>query len=446
MELLNKIGMIWDVFDFAFERNYHACVAYFKQHGDLNCRADYVSEDGIKIGLWLNALRQSRKNNKLTLTDEQIRLLDAIGMQWLNKYETAWNQAYGELCRYYQEHGHTDIPAAYRQNGIGLGKWIRRQREQYHKGKLSAEQIAQLEQIGVSFDMIDTWEEKFLLAQAYYNENGSLKIPPDYVINGVWLNKWLNEQKLIGEGKRKKKLTAEQREKLESIGLVFGEVTVDRIWEERYSEAKSYYEAHGDLNIPSDYQDCQGKKLKRWLTRQKKCFQDGLMSKDKIRKLEAIGMDFSSRKQSAFENGYAHLKDYVAEHGDADVSIKYVCADGFRLGIWVVNHRRLKNKLSNQEVVLLDALGMIWNVPEYQWRQMYQCAEEYYKTHGSLAVPQGYCVPNGKSLYEWLLTQRRKYQDGKLSTEQIELLKRIDFRFEALYRKKSSLSNFADPI
>ena len=162
--------------------------------------------------------------------------------------------------------------------------------------------------------------------------------------------------------------------------------------------------------------------------------------------VRGIGMDFSSRKQTAFENGYAHLKSYVAEHGDADVSIKYVCADGFRLGIWVVNHRRLKNKLSNKEVILLDALGMIWNVPEYQWRQMYQYAEEYYKTHGSLAVPQGYCVPNGKSLYEWLLTQRRKYQDGKLSTEQIELLKRIDFRFEALYRKKSSLSNFADPI
>ena len=43
----------------------------------------------------------------------------------------------------------------------------------------------------------------------------------NYVVDGVWLNKWLNEQKHMAEGRRKKTLTDEQRKKLESIGMVF---------------------------------------------------------------------------------------------------------------------------------------------------------------------------------------------------------------------------------
>ena len=43
---LDKIGMVWDVYDFVFERNYHAAVEYYREHGDLNCRTDYVDKQG----------------------------------------------------------------------------------------------------------------------------------------------------------------------------------------------------------------------------------------------------------------------------------------------------------------------------------------------------------------------------------------------------------------
>ena len=55
-----------------------------------------------------------------------------------------------------------------------------------------------------------------------YDEHGNLRMPGDTVINGVWLWKWLNEQRNIGKGKRKNKgLTPVQRGKLESIGVTF---------------------------------------------------------------------------------------------------------------------------------------------------------------------------------------------------------------------------------
>ena len=59
------------------------------------------------------------------------------------------------------------------------------------------------------------------IAKAYFDEHGDLIVPVDYKVNGVWLNKWVNEQKQIAEGKRKKKHTAEQLERLRNIGLKF---------------------------------------------------------------------------------------------------------------------------------------------------------------------------------------------------------------------------------
>lgn len=72
----------------------------------------------------------------------------------------------------------------------------------------------------------DPWNAKFELVSRYYRENGHLRIPPDYVCEGVWLRRWLSEQvarlngKTTQKAKAAKVLSAEQKMKLESIGIV----------------------------------------------------------------------------------------------------------------------------------------------------------------------------------------------------------------------------------
>jgi hypothetical protein len=49
-----------------------------------------------------------------------------------------------------------------------------------------------------------------------------LNVPANYIVQGVWLNKWVNEQKQIYLGKRRGKvLTSEQIERLEAVGMVW---------------------------------------------------------------------------------------------------------------------------------------------------------------------------------------------------------------------------------
>ena len=87
---------------------------------------------------------------------------------------------------------------------------------------LDWERIEKLKSIGFTLEKSDSWEEKYQLAKKYFEEHGSLRMSGKTVVNGVWLWKWLNEQKNIGLGKRKNKcLSVEQRVKLESIGMSF---------------------------------------------------------------------------------------------------------------------------------------------------------------------------------------------------------------------------------
>ena len=216
-------------------------------------------------------------------------------MIWGNKYENQWNEAFKELCRYYQQNENFDIPVNYvAESGIALGKWIRHQRDSYSNGKLSDERIEKLRDIGFVLEKIDPWEEKFKLAKAYYEENGNLNVPSQYVVNGVWLNKWLNEQKLIAQGKRKKKHTEEQIEKLKTIGLEIEKSRFEEIWLERYELAKKYYEEYGNLNIPRNY-TVNGFKLGLWLSRQKMLYRNGELSKECIELLNKLAVEWAKK-------------------------------------------------------------------------------------------------------------------------------------------------------
>ena len=149
--------------------------------------------------------------------------------------------------------------------------------------------MKKLDELGFVWEKDDPWEKRFELARRYYAEHGDILVAANYTVEGVRLNKWLNEQKLIGEGRRGKTLTDEQRRKLESIGMVFGQSSIDRIWEERYSEAVRYYAEHKNLNISGSYIDSTGKRLDIWLKRQRSARRSGRLSERQISRLNELG-------------------------------------------------------------------------------------------------------------------------------------------------------------
>ena len=195
IESLDKLGMVWDVPDYLWERNYAACVEYHRAHGDLDIPFDYVSKNRLKIGMWIRNQRAARqgKEHATRLTEEQVRRLDAIGMLWGTKYERVWDASYAEAAAYYAAHQNLDVPIAYvTASGCKLGRWVARQREKGRE-RLSNERRKKLDALGIVWQKPDAWETRFVLAADYFKAHGDLRVPAQYKADGVCLNKWLNE-------------------------------------------------------------------------------------------------------------------------------------------------------------------------------------------------------------------------------------------------------------
>ena len=75
------------------------------------------------------------------------------------------------------------------------------------------------------------WEIGFLAAKEFYEENGNLFVPLNYISNnGIKLANWLYRQR---DRKRKGKMKEEQIKKLKSIGMCWD--PFDYNWKEKES-------------------------------------------------------------------------------------------------------------------------------------------------------------------------------------------------------------------
>ena len=271
-EKLDEIGMVWSKIDYFWERNFRAAEAYYREFGNLNIPIDCKTPEGLTLGRWLPVQRQYRREGRLS--EEQVHRLTEIGIAWEPR-RSQWETMFAAAEAYCQENGNLDVPAAYQtKDGLNLGKWIRRQREAYLKGRQGGkpypeEQARRLERIGMVWDLGDPWEVRYRLAKAYFEAHGDLNMPGDYVAEGVWLGKWLNEQKQIYLGRRPgKRLTEEQISRLEAISVSWTNRS-EQSWEEQYREAKQYFEEYGNLSVPEGYLGQNGKRLDLWLKKQR---------------------------------------------------------------------------------------------------------------------------------------------------------------------------------
>ena len=283
IQKLDSIGMIWDSLDYFWEQNFKLAKEYYLTYGNLDIPTNYKSTDGKHLGNWILRQRQLYKSN--SLTDEQIKKLDSIGMDWMDRVDRVWENGFIEAKNYSEEYGNLSVPKKYRSNtDFPLGIWIQRQRSLYKNKKISDDRIKRLTDVGMNWNP-DNWESRFKLVKQYYEEHGNINISQKEVIQGVWLGKWIiSQKKAMEEGK----LTNEQIEMLKSLPME--EVgRKDNRWWSMYEEARKYYLKFGHLNVPMDYLTSSGKKLSDWIIRQRRNYKLGKMPLEHKEKLDDIG-------------------------------------------------------------------------------------------------------------------------------------------------------------
>ena len=275
-----------------------------------------------------------------------------------------------------------------------------------------------------------SWDYMYEEAKKYYEQNGNLDMSTNYVTNGIWLGKWLSEQK---KKYKAGKLSAEYVRQLETLNIDWEssiQKKYDEIWDGYFRKVKAYFDMHGDISGIGSSASENDKKLNIWLQKQRRYYKDGKLSGEKTELLKSVGIVWDTYAD-AWETGFLRAKSYYKTHGNLNIPLSYADENGYALGAWIANQRNNykypsgKKKITETQKKRLDGIGMVWNPMEEQWERLYKSAEIYFDEHGNLDVPAGYKTADGYSLKEWLRTQRNNRAKGTLSKERTERLDKI---------------------
>jgi hypothetical protein len=338
-----------------------------------------VSEaDGYSSRLvnWVN--QQKELHNKGLLTKFRTNLLNELGMDWTIGLPSTWDDMYHELVEYHQKFGSTVVS---KQLNRELGMWTFQQRNDYLSGGLNSEKIAKLERLDFAWYVADVdWNAMADRVDCFQQKYNNTVVPWPYgedpplgkwVINQrktygkyFWSVDNVNDDMLWGIAKQlqSKRIPAEtlfaRLRRLTNLGFVWD--ANEAQWMEMYQRLIVYKEVHNSTRVPPQYQ--QDLELVRWVSTQRRFYDEGLLTDKRITLLDDIEFvwdPLDARWNEMFER----LIEYKGTYGSTMVPTKGYKKDP-ELGEWVSKQRLYRKEmgLSQQRLDKLDSIGFVWVV------------------------------------------------------------------------------------
>jgi Helicase associated domain len=360
IRLLNDVGMVWNRREASWMDHMKELQQFKSIHGHINIQ----SKDNAGLGEWLRDQRAKYNDYLMNplespLSDNQIELLQEVGIENSGRNESKWRERIDELLEFRNYHGHCLVPKHYPKNQP-LASWCDRQREQYQchlRGQstvLTQDRINELRSIGFEFqsglDQVQhtellgkTWDDFFTELAVFRKENGNAKVP-----STTRLGQWLEDQRNLLQKHRegvRVNLSAEQIEKLSAM-LSFPKSKMNTEDTVTSVEGKSWESWFGDLlahrihaktfRLPQT-EAFFG--LRNWVEEQRReyaRFSQGLPSKltyDKVLQLQRAKFPFNVQAKTvnwrklkvvkSWEEQYADLLQYRLLHDSFEVPKEY---------------------------------------------------------------------------------------------------------------------------
>ena len=194
-------------------------------------------------------------------------------------------------------------------------------------------------------------------------------------------------------------------------------------FEDWYAIAKKYYDEHGDLLVPRNYEDGKGHKLGRWIERMR-AFYNGkttsaALTTTGILMLNKIGMVWKLEDRFDWSEWYLQCRLYYAANGDLLVPKGYK-NEKYALGNWIGEQRKKykKGALKEEQIEALEKCGMVWEVIDRDvWEKRYNDAYAFFKEHGNLEIPPNTLTVGNMYLRDWLIAQKSLYREENCETD-----------------------------
>jgi hypothetical protein len=184
LQVLLDLDFPWDIQSSIWDGRYRDLQLYHTQHG--HCRVAPTNDQFPRLGVWVRNQRREykklEKGEKSTLTSYRLQALRDLEFEWYRSHKDAWESRYQELSKYYEHHGHSNVPEDYVDNSK-LGQWSMNQRtayRRYAKGEptaLTDDRIQLLEEIDFRWNLRDhQWHTMKERLKEYYEQYGNVSI------------------------------------------------------------------------------------------------------------------------------------------------------------------------------------------------------------------------------------------------------------------------------
>lgn len=189
-------------------------------------------------------------------------------------------------------------------------------------------------------------------------------------------------------------------------------------WDIMYEQIYDFYKKNGHTMIPRDDEELAV--LYRWASKQRVLNNKGLLSSEQIDKLSDISFVWNVQLEKWMAN-YNKLVEFYEIYGGTKIPYAY----DKNLNAWCATQRHNKNKLSTNQIELLDELGFQWNVLEEEFEEKIKELKEYKLKYGDVNVPRRYS--ENQKLSNWVHRMRTLYDEGSIPSERITILEELGF-------------------
>lgn len=283
------------------------------------------------------------------------------------------------------------------------------------------------------------WDDNFEALKQYYQQNGHCDVGTTVSWNAsTTLSSFVqNQRKEYKKWQKGENSHIDERkiDMLDSIEFIWDKNRL--VWENRFKELLAFKKEFGHLNVPMKY-----KTLGQWVTKHRKTKKSGMLSKEKMDRLDEIGFIWDV-KEWQFQRGLRKMKDFKARHGHLKIKI----TDG-EFGSWFYTRRKEylqylngeKTTLSEQHRLELENIGFGPHLAARRklneeekmdmlrrsasWEKRYDELVEFHKEFNHTRVPK---LPQYAQLSTWVTRQRTLQASGKLAHDRFLLLERIGF-------------------
>ena len=242
---------------------------------------------GNRLGAWLRVQRGLWIQGKLP--EKRALLFQSLGVpkeirspEWMRKYETLKKFAHMHLWRFPSLD--EEFP-----KGNKLGRWAQKQRQFHKTGWLSEEKRSLLNSIGFPWKVQpDNWQQQYMLLQKFLKKQDRFPRYDEKFPAGNFLGRWVCHQRDLHKAG---KLESDRHADLEKLGFIWDPKNDE--WMQYFNILRKYLRKYD--RIPARHEQyTTGFKIGSWVKGQKDQEKKGLLSAERKRLLEDVGIIWPS--------------------------------------------------------------------------------------------------------------------------------------------------------